>query len=92
MNPAKLLENTANKAVYSQPFRAYMVDCSPAPAAGAKMFDIAVGGSTTAIDYLNAIADDKAEYYNLQGHRLNAMQKGMNIVKRGNKTMKIIIK
>ena len=27
-----------------------------------------------------------------QGHRLNGPQKGINIVKRGNKTMKVIIK
>ena len=93
MNPAKLLENTNNKTVGSKPFRAYMVDNSTAPAAGAKMFSIGFGNDgTTAIDHLNAIADDNAIYYDLQGHRLNAPQKGINIVKRGGKTMKVIIK
>ena len=92
MNPAKLLENTNNKTVGSKPFRAYMVDNSTATAAGAKMFSIAIGGGTTAIDSLNTIADDNATYYDLQGNRLNAPQKGINIVKRGNKTMKVIIK
>ena len=91
MNPAKLLQNINNETVGSKPFRAYMVDKSPA--AGAKMFSIGFDNDgTTAIDNLNTIADDNAIYYDLQGHRLNAPQKGINIVKRGNKTMKVIIK
>ena len=93
MNPAKLLQNTNNETVGSKPFRAYMVDKSSAPAAGAKMFSIGFDNDgTTAIDNLNTIADNNAVYYDLQGHRLNAPQKGINIVKRGNKTMKVIIK
>ena len=92
MNPAKLLENSSTTQVGSKPFRAYMVDKSSAPAAGARMFSISVGGGTTAIDSLNTIANDKAVYYDLQGNRLNAPQKGINIVKRGGKTMKVIIK
>ena len=92
MNPAKLLQNTNNKTVGSKPFRAYMVD-NTSSAAGAKMFSIGFNNDgTTAIDNLNTIADDNAVYYDLQGHRLNAPQKGINIVKRGNKTMKVIIK
>ena len=92
MNPAKLLANTKVTKVVSKPFRAYMVDNSTAPAAGAKMFSIGISDSTTAIDSLNAIADNKAEYYDLQGKRLNEPQKGINIVKRNGKTMKVIIK
>lgn len=92
MNPAKLLGETATKSVGSKPFRAYMVDNSSAPAAGARMFSISVGGSTTAIEQLETTADSKAEYYDLQGRRLQNLQKGINIVKRGGKTMKVIIK
>ena len=92
MNPAKLLEATATEFVGSKPFRAYMVDNSSAPAAGARMFSISVGGSTTAIEQLETTADSKAEYYDLQGRRLQDLQKGINIVKRGGKTMKVIIK
>ena len=92
MNPAKLLGETATKSVGSKPFRAYMVDNSSAPAAGARMFSISVGGSTTAIEQLESTADSKAEYYDLQGRRLQNLQKGVNIVKRGGKTMKVIIK
>ena len=94
MNPAKLLDKTATKSVGSKPFRAYMVDSSSAsaPAAGARMFSISVGGSTTAIEQLESTADSNAEYYDLQGRRLQNLQKGVNIVKRGGKTMKVIIK
>ena len=92
MNPAKLLDKTATESVGSKPFRAYMVDNSSAPAAGARMFSISVGGSTTAIEQLESTADSKAEYYDLQGRHLQNLQKGINIVKRGGKTMKVIIK
>ena len=92
MNPAKLLGETSTAHVDSKPFRAYMVDNSSAPAAGARMFSISVGGSTTAIEQLETTADSKAEYYDLQGRRLQDLQKGINIVKRGGKTMKVIIK
>ena len=92
MNPAKLLGETSTAHVGSKPFRAYMVDNSSAPAAGARMFSISVGGSTTAIEQLETTADSKAEYYDLQGRRLQDLQKGINIVKRGGKTMKVIIK
>ena len=90
MNPAKLLDKTTTESVGSKPFRAYMADNSSAPAAGARMFSISV--STTAIEQLETTADSKAEYYDLQGRRLQNLQKGVNIVKRGGKTMKVIIK
>ena len=96
MNPAKLLEDTETEFVGSKPFRAYMVDKSPAPVARARMFSIRLGDGTTAIKQLEAAAadaaDSKAEYYDLQGHRLQDLKKGVNIVKRGGKTMKVIIK
>ena len=93
MNPAKLLDKTTTESVGSKPFRAYMVDNSSAPAAGARMFSIRIGDGTTAIKQLEAdAADGKAEYYDLQGHRLQDLQKGVNIVKRGGKTMKVVIK
>ena len=96
MNPAKLLEKTTTKFVGSKPFRAYMEDKSPAPVARARMFSIRIGNGTTAIKQLEAdaadTADGKAEYYDLQGHRLQDLQKGVNIVKRGGKTMKVVIK
>ena len=91
MNPTKLLENTKVTRVASKPFRAYMVH-STSFVDGARMFSISIGGNTTAIKQLETTADSKAEYYDLQGRRLQELQKGVNIVKRGGKTMKVIIK
>ena len=93
MNPAKILSETSTEAVCSKPFRAYMVD-NNSSASGAKMFSISENGSTpTGIDQLTDILNDSnAAYYDLQGHRLSQPQKGINILKVGNKTMKIIIK
>ena len=91
-NPSKLLENAKVNEVNCKAFRAYMVDNNSSKPAGAKMFSIGFDETATAIDNLNNTADDKAIYYDLQGHRLNGPQKGINIVKRGNKTMKVIIK
>ena len=47
---------------------------------------------TTAIDLLNSVATDDAEYYDINGRRIDAPAKGVNIVRRGNKTIKVIIK
>ena len=93
MNPAKILSETSTEAVGSKPFRAYMVD-NNSSASGAKMFSISENGSTpTGIDQLTDILNDSnAAYYDLQGHRLSQPQKGINILKVGNKTMKVIIK
>ena len=91
-NPSKLLENTKVQEVNCKAFRAYMEDNNSSTPAGAKMYSIGFDETATAIDNLNTNADDKAIYYDLQGHRLNGPQKGINIVKRGNKTMKVIIK
>ena len=92
MNPAKLLENTNTTSVDSKPYRAYMVGKSSVQPAGAKMFSIEMDENVTAIDNLNILTNDKAAYYDIQGLRLNVPQKGVNIVKRGTKVMKVIIK
>ena len=61
--------------------------------ASAKSFSIGSGDEeTTAIDFLNNVATDDAEYYDINGKRIDAPVKGVNIVRRGNKTMKLIIK
>ena len=61
--------------------------------ARAAMLSIGKGEGTTAIDNLNAISNDaNAEYYDVNGRRTNGLQKGLNIVKRGSKTYKIMVK
>lgn len=46
----------------------------------------------TGIDQIVVPTTYEAEYYDLQGRRLSQPQKGINIVKRGNKTQKILVK
>lgn len=46
----------------------------------------------TVIDQIVVPTTYEAEYYDLQGRRLSQPQKGINIVKRGNKTQKILVK
>ena len=48
--------------------------------------------TVTGIDAPTVSNDTAAEYYDLQGRRLNAPQKGVNIVKRGKKTTKMLVK
>ena len=83
--------NKAGKTVRVGAFRSYLE--ANTSMAQARMLSLSIGGdNTTAIDVLNAADDGEAEIYDLNGHRLSDLQKGMNIVKRGNKTTKVIIK
>ena len=100
MNPAKMYENTNVTKVSVKPFRAYMTLTASAESSAqpvsARAFSIGRGGEgnegTTAIDLLNSVATDDAEYYDINGRRIDAPAKGVNIVRRGNKTIKLIIK
>ena len=75
-----------------KPMRAY-IHPTNASQARVAMLSIGKGDGTTAIDNLNAISNDAdAEYYDANGRRTNGLQKGLNIVKRGNKTYKIMVK
>ena len=80
------------KGVGIKPMRAY-IHPATASQARAAMLSIGKGDGTTVIDNLNAISnDDNAEYYDANGRRTNGLQKGLNIVKRGSKTYKIMVK
>ena len=80
------------KGVGIKPMRAY-IHPATASQARAVMLSIGKGDGTTAIDNLNAISNDaNAEYYDANGRRTNGLQKGLNIVKRGSKTYKIMVK
>ena len=89
---SELKKDGKGKGVGIKPMRAYI---HPATASNARaaMLSIGKGDGTTAIDNLNAISNDaNAEYYDANGRRTNGLQKGLNIVKRGSKTYKIMVK
>ena len=77
------------------PFRAYLSH-NPWSSAKAQTLSIRIADEdddVTAVETLNAITDGTAEYYDMNGRRINSLQKGVNIVKYGNgKTLKVNIK
>ena len=92
-NVEELNSSASVKGVKVQPFRAWLSGTSAnAPA----RLSMRIDGSATGInaaEALDALNDAEAEYYNLSGKRLDAPQKGVNIVRmKSGKTKKIIIK
>lgn len=80
------------QAVMVGPFRSWLEGTT---ANTSPSLSMRIGDSTTGIDNvapLEMLNANNAEYYDLNGKRLDAPVKGVNIVKRGNKTMKVIIK
>ena len=78
------------KAIMVGPFRSWLDGTTTN---GAAKLSIRVDDSATGIDNpISSLNADDVEYYDLNGRRLNAPQQGINIMKRGNKTMKVIIK
>ena len=74
------------------PMRAYLHPSDASLTSAAKL-SIGKNDGSTAIDHLNAISRDAdAEYYDASGRRTHGLQKGLNIVKRGGKTYKIMVK
>ena len=90
-NVGDLINNGKATTVKVGAFHSYLV--ASTPSAQARMLSLSIGDDdTTAIDVLNAADNSEAEIYDLNGHRLQGLQKGVNIVKRGNKTTKVIIR
>ena len=77
------------EAIMVGPFRSWLDGTTN----GATKLSIRVDDSATGIDDpISSLNADDVEYYDLNGRRLTAPQQGINIMKRGNKTMKVIIK
>ena len=53
---------------------------------------IAPDEEPSSIDDINAVFSGEASYYDLNGRRIDSLQQGVNIVKIGNRTKKVIIK
>ena len=92
MNPAKVLELSLAKTVGIKPYRAYMTFADSVEGSSAKAYSLCIDSETTDIDIIHDISTDNAEYYDLSGRRVGNLQKGINIVKRGGKTIKVIVK
>ena len=81
------------QGVKVSPFRAYITASGTGNRAAA--LGIVVDGSTTGIDAtdtIDTLNNANAEYYDMSGRRIDGLQKGINIIKIGNKTRKVIVK
>ena len=88
-NVAKLKAASPETAIMVGPFRSWLDGTTN----GTAKLSIRVDDSATGIDDpISSLNADDVEYYDLNGRRLTAPQQGINIMKRGNKTMKVIIK
>ena len=93
-NQFRLVSNykPATSGVKLAAFRAY-IQPQKTNVKNAPSLNISVDDKTTGIENTNVIDllnDKEAEYYDVNGRRIQNLQKGINIVKKGNKTMKIV--
>ncbi|MGM9778235.1 MAG: hypothetical protein ACI3ZD_07885, partial [Prevotella sp.] len=72
-------------------FRAYLQSSG---VQNTRLMSLSIGGDDTTgiVETLNDMTGGDAEYYDLGGKRQTDLQRGVNIVKRNGKTMKVIIK
>ena len=78
------------KAVTTRAFRSYIMPNTSVLAHSRIV--IGFDNNVTAINALNAAEEGDAECFDITGCRLNAPQKGVNIIKVGNKAKKIIVR
>ena len=93
-NQFRLVSNykPATSGVKLAAFRAY-IQPQKTNIKHAPSLNISVNDETTGIEtsnVLDLLNDKEAEYYDVNGSRIQNLQKGINIVKKGNKTMKIV--
>ncbi|WP_308228036.1 BspA family leucine-rich repeat surface protein [uncultured Prevotella sp.] len=93
-NQFRLVSNykPATSGVKLAAFRAY-IQPQKTNIKHAPSLNISVNDETTGIEtsnVLDLLNDKEAEYYDVNGRRIQNLQKGINIVKKGNKTMKIV--
>lgn len=93
-NQFRLVSNykPAASGVKLAAFRAY-IQPQKTNVKHAPSLNISVDEETTGIEtsnVLDLLNDKEAEYYDVNGSRIQNLQKGINIVKKGNKTMKIV--
>lgn len=93
-NQFRLVSNykPATSGVKLAAFRAY-IQPQKTNVKHAPSLNISVNDETTGIEtsnVLDLLNDAEAEYYDVNGRRIQNLQKGINIVKKGNKTMKIV--
>lgn len=79
--------------VYCAPFRAYIANSSSAQASTLRIvFGSEEGTGIENVDASDDLNSGESTFYDVSGRRTDCLHQGVNIVKRGNKTLKVIIK
>jgi hypothetical protein len=89
-----LTSSESVKAVKTKGLRAYLKSGSDSSAAKAHVLGFAIDDEdkTSAIDAIDGLTEGTAEIYDIQGRRTDRLQKGLNIVKMGSVTKKVMVK
>ena len=89
-----LKSNSSVKAVKTKGLRAWLKSGSDSSEAKAHVLGFAFDDEdeTSAIDAIDGLTEGTAEIYDMQGRRIDHLQKGLNIVKMGNVTKKVMVK
>ena len=87
-----LRKNRPNSNVNVAALRAYLVPTTGGASRASVLSICAEDGNITGIVSAETTGNDNTEIYDAQGRRLNGLQHGLNIVRTGGKTKKIIIK
>ncbi len=87
-----LKNGSTSAAVKTKGLRAWLKAGATGSEARANTLDIFAGDDATSIDAMEGLADGTAEIYDTQGRRTDRLQKGLNIVKTGGVTKKVMVK
>lgn len=89
----QIAEDGTIKGVHVYPFRAYLTCADDAQQTNS--LNIVVKDETNSVENpvaIDSLFSDKAEYYDAAGRRIPTLQKGLNIVRVGGQTRKVMIK
>ena len=89
-----LKKNTTATTVKTKAMRAWLKPAANSGAANSHVLSITLDeeNEPTAVDAIEALTEEgTTEIYDLQGRRLDSLQKGLNIVKTGNVTKKVMV-
>lgn len=89
----QIAEDGTIQGVHVYPFRAYLTCADDAQQTNS--LNIMVKEETNSVENpvtVDNLFSDKAEYYDAAGRRIHTLQKGLNIVRTGGQTRKVIIK
>lgn len=89
----QIAEDGEIKGVHVYPFRAYLTCADDAQQTNS--LNIVVKDETNSVENhmtVDSLFSDKAEYYDAAGRRIQTLQKGLNIVRVGGQTRKVMIK